>query len=60
MSTTRGYLKVKITAGAKKIGRKNFEIMLRKGKKRKRAMETEWERHSQLGLPKLAEFINFF
>ncbi len=23
-------------------------------------MDTEWERHSQLGLPKLAEFIYFF
>ena len=34
--------------------------MLGKGKKRQRAKETEWERHSQLGLPKLAEFIYLF
>ncbi len=34
--------------------------MLGKEKKWQRAMETEWERRSQLGLPKLAEFIYYF
>ncbi len=29
-------------------------------KKRQRATETEWERRSQLGLSKLAEFIYLF
>ncbi len=58
MSTPGGYLKnVNISTGTINSGENNARK--RKEKKRQRATETEWERRSQLVLPKLAGFIYF-